>query len=472
VHLLNPGGWEDTVEAVGDGILQATVNNHSEKEFTKAMKKYDKEVEDFDDAEEAFFDRLDELSKVGVPETLAFIREFNLGVHSEVLKHEKQIDPPALTVQVHKQLDYLLSGILVPQKETDRMLVRFMNADREARDEMLAHPGSRSILFRGIKQATEQYPEIYDKRFSRIPDDPKKLRRSRRIEKPTYHDRAAQMQALIILGNQAKVVVSKINQAPEHIGNDYLTEIGNAKLPEEPKVVKTGLRFKSPVTKSARYTSGLSRGGFNTRDLALKGAKVIGVLAVVSNVAQSFSETEGDFVDRIFQTAERAATNHGVLVGAAVTAGAHIAERNPRFLKYPWLSQHEREGIWVAYKLDNLHARLGRNEVQRFTNNTAEWRALDHSSMDADQIKELVKEAGKRTKRGQRPMITIEDIKKIVPDETITSTLTQGGRSARMRYLFYSKFFAAKDKPDVNHVKELCTGSSYISKEPVDVTKA
>jgi hypothetical protein len=146
-----------------------------------------------------------------------------------------------------------------------------------------------------------------------------------------------------------------------------------------------------------------------------------------------------------------------------------MAERNPIFLKYPWLSQHERAGAITGFKLDNLSARLGGNLVRRFTNNNAEWRALSHPAMDSAQIKEMLKEAGKRSKRGQRPVITIDDMKKVITDKSIITTLTIGGRSARMRYLFYSKFFASAVKPDVSHVKELCTGSSYISSEPVDI---
>lgn len=475
VHLLNPDAWNKTVEKVSNMIIQDAIDNGSEKEFTKTMNKY-RPVQDFGEARGEFLEMLWELSKVGAPETMKFLTEFNISAHGDVLEFEQSIDPnTAFGMQVSKQLDYLLKGSLVPQKEGDKMLVRFINASRGERNDILANDGTRDTLFRAIKLATVGYPEIYKE-----PSD--KPKRSKDIEKPSSDDRAAQLQALIILGNQSQVIVSKLNRAPEHRGKNYKAEIDKADMPDT-KAIRTGLRFKSPSNKKARFQSALASGGFNTRDLALKGAKLFGLLTVAANVSQSFSETEGDFVDRLFKTAEKSVTNHGVLAGVAVTVGAYMAERNPAFLKYPWLSQHERTGAMIAFKLDNISARLGRNgnrEVKRFTHNDNEWRALSNSKMDSAQIKELLQEAGKRAKHGQKPLITVMDIKRIfgvgkdglVPPSSPAYGLTTGGRSARMRYLFYSKFFSGTVKPDVHHVKELCTGTGYIPKNTVKTKKA
>lgn len=465
MQLMNPDGWEETVDMARDVTLKGVLNNHSETKFIEMMKQYG-EVKDFGDAADLFEDRLEELGKADVGATLEFIRHFNQEVHGDLLQYEAAVEPPALTMQVHKQMDYLLGGALVPQKQEDRAIVSFMKAEKEGRDQILSNPGTRAVLFRAIKMATEHYPTMYETQFGNIPDDVSKLRRSRRIEKPTFHDRAAQLQALIILGNQAKVIVSKFEQTPEHKGKGYVGQIDDAQIPDETKMVKLGVRFHSAGSKPARYTSGLARGGFNTRDLALKGVKVLGVLTVVSNVAQSWSETSGDLPDRLLDTVERSVTSHGVLAGAAMTAGSHMAERNKAFLRYPWLSQHERAGAMAAFKLDNLGRRLGHDEVKRFTNNNAEWRALKDPAMDPSQIKEMLKAAGKRVKGKQKPVITINDLKEVIKDESVISTLTKGGRSARMRYMFYQKFFASPSKPDVNHVKELCTGSSYIAGSP------
>ncbi len=470
IQMMNPDAWEETVDRARKNIMAGIVNNGSEAQFVKEMKKYGP-VEDFGDAEDLLEEKLEELSKADVRATLDFIQKFNQEIHSDVLQFETTVQPPALTMQVHKQMDYLLSGALVPQKHEDRAIVEFMRADKEGRDAILANTGTRAVLFRAIKMTTDVYPNVYQKRFGNIPDDVSKLRRSRRIEKPTFHDRAAQLQALIILGKQSKAIVSKFEQTPDHKGKGYTDEIDQTHVPDEAKIVKLGLKFKSSGSKNVRYRSALSRGGFNGRDLALKGVKVLGVLAIVSNTAQSWSETSGDLPDRILDTIERTVTNQGAIAGAAMAAGAHMAERNKAFLRYPWLSQHERAGAVAAFKLDNLGRRLGHAEVKRFTHNPAEWRALKHSSMDASRIKEMLKEAGKRSKGKAKPVITIEDMKKVISDQSIISTLTKGGKSARMRYLFYQKFFAASTKPDVNHVKELCTGSSYISSEPVDVEK-
>lgn len=472
-QLLNPSAWKRTIQGASEVIMRQAVNSHSEKEFIATVKKYrpNVEINDFSEAVGEFEKMLEEISGVGVRETMDFLRSFNLGVHGDVLKYEKEVHPPALSMMVNKQMDYLLGGILIPQKETDRMLVRFMRADIDARNEILADDGSRDVLFRAIKQATEQYPELYDKSFGNIPDDVTKLIRSHKIERPSTHDQAAQMQALIILGNQAKEIVSKINRAPEHAGRDYVGEIGRTAVPPDASVVLTGLRFKAAAQGSPRFRSALDRGGFNSRDLALKGAQVLGCLVVLSNVAQSFSETHGDFVDRVLDTVERSATNQGVLVGAAVTAGAHLADRDKRFLRYPWLSQHERAATVTAYKLDNIGTRVGDNERNKFLSNNAEWRALADPAMDAAKIKEMLQNAVKEAPKGSHPVITLDDMRKVITDESILATLTVGGRSARMRYLFYQNFFGGAVKPDVNHTRELCTGSSYIAPSPVKTKK-
>lgn len=476
MHLLNPDAWNNAIEMKGNVVIQNAENNFSEKKFTAVMKRYRKNVKDFDDAKSEFWEVLEERSKLGASETLGFLQQFSNEVHGDVLKFEKDVDEQ-LQVQVSKQLDYLLGGYLVPERDTDQKLVLFMTGSRESRDEMLADRGTRTLLFLAIKQATTQYNE----RFEEImPSGSGELKRKPIITKTTSSDKAARLKALIILAEQSKVIISKLSKTPKHKkiiaerrrrgGMSYLDEIKQVQLPEDIKAVRTGLKFVRSGSKHIGYQSKLGLGGFTTRGLGLKAAKVIGVLAVVSNVAQTWSEAEGeDLLDKLGNTLEEIPTNHGVLFGAAVTVGAHMAERNPMFLKYPWLSQHGRAGAFAAFKLDNLRVRLGTKTVDKFFANNAEWRALKDKKMSTDKIKELIKQANERTKRGQKPVITVDDMKEVFPPKdyaSIASGLTSGDRSARMRYLFYSKFFSSQIKPDVEHVKQLCTKSSYIA-EPL-----
>lgn len=470
MQLLNPDGWEETVQSAGNIIIKAAINGGSENKFVTAMNKYRK-VSDFSEAKSEFKDMLGDISKVGVPETLAFLHDFNEEVHSDVLHFEKEVQPPSLSYQVGRQMDYLLRGILKPQKQEDQMIVNFMTAGLSERKDILDNDGTRDVLFRAIKNATVHYADIYDKQFAGISDDVSKLHYSKYIEKPTHDDQAAQLQALIILGNQAKVIVTHLSSGPKYRGMGYVEAMENAQVPEDAKSVLTGLKFESSTPNPAHFQSALDRGGFNTRDLALKGAKVLGVLTVASNLFQSYSETSGDFMDRVMGTVENAATNQGFLAGAVVAVGTHMAERNPRFLKYPWLSQHERSAVMTAFKLDNLGARIGGHEVQRFLGNNAEWRALSAPTIDGAKVKELLKQASERANPGEPPIITRDDLEKAgITDQGILTTLTMGGRSGRMRYLFYDKFFSGEVKPDVNHVREICTGENYISPSPVKST--
>ena len=463
MQLMNPEGWQQAVRVMGYAFVSSVTDAGSEQKFVETMKQYDAEIEDFNDAEAAFNERLAERAGVGVPETVTFFREMTQEAHAEILQYSRSIKPPSLSLQVYKQLDYLRSGVLVPEKDGDRMLVRFMNSDREGRNGLLAHPGSRRILLRAIKQATEQYPQIYEKQFSNIPDDPSKLRRSKRIERPTHHDRAAQLQALIILGNEATVIVSQLNASEEHKREDYMAEIDGIQLPEDIRSVRTGLRFKSASRRPGRYRSRLERGGFNARDLALHGIQALGALTVVSNFAQSYSQASGDdFLDKLFNTVEIAATNQGVWTGVAMTAGAYVTKRDPAWLKYPWLSQYQRDERMARVHLEFLTNRFGSNNVNKLLHNEHEWRAMKKLEGQQDKVKELLKKANERCKgtRG-KPILTVADIESVVSDKSIVVNLNRGTRAARVRFEFFSKFMGGK--PDVNHIKELCTGSSDIA---------
>lgn len=472
MQLLNFGTWSKTIRIAGNMTVQTAINNGSEEEFMAAAKQYGK-VSDIDDAISVFEKKLSELSRVGVTETLSFLREFNTTVHSDVLEYEKNVSPKGIAMQVSKQMDYLLGGVLQPHWETDKMIVRFMKASREERHEILGNDAQRDILFRGIALATKTYSGS----FNKMVGNREKFKRSIDITKPSADDRAAQLKALEILAHQSKVIVSKLNKTPQHLGKDYIAEIDGIQVPDDDdKLVVDGLRFSAPAgTKPARFRSALDRGGFNTRDLALKGVKVLGLIAVLANVSQSFSETEGELVDRILETAEKSATNQGLLVGAAAAAGAHLAERNPDFLKYPWLSRYHRQKMMVEFQLENIAARLGTggrdgySEVKRFTANEFEWQALAHEEITGEKIQELVKEKAKSAKGGAKPVITVEDMAKILPESNIPPMLTRGGRSARMRYLFYEKFFSRPTIPKeyVNRMHEFCTGTSHISKGPI-----
>ena len=468
MQLMDYDSWENNVDLLGDAVIKVAVDSGAEKEFIAQVNKEAETyglspVQNFGQAKRTFKAILSDLSPVGVRETLDFLRDFNAGAHQDVLSFENEVDPASLRPYVRRQIEHLMNGRLVPQKEEDRAIVRFIAADLKGRRNMLSNAQTRAVLFRGIRLATKLYPDIYSSQF-KVPTDPEKMRFSPRIRKPRGQDQAAQMQALIVLGKQAEYTVNKLNEREEFRGQKFSAEIESFELPDA-KRFKTGLRFKPPTPRHKRYVSDITRGGFNMRDLSLKGAKVFGTFVVLANVSQSWSQagdSSEDILDRIFQTAEIAATNPALLAGAGVTVLAQKAERDKRLLKWPWLSQHEREDVMTGYKLDNIFAKVGPNNLKNFLGNSAEWRAMNHPKMSPDTIKELVQKAGKRAKKGSRPVITLEDMKEVIPEASITASLTAGGRSDRTRYLFYSKFMTGRIKPDVHHIKELCTGNSYI----------
>jgi len=471
VQVMNPDTWEAVVKQYEKVAIEQTVNNKTEKEFIKQMNAIHKERgidridDDFDSAKDSFKEILSNLSVVGAPETLEFLRKFNTDVNGDLLKLEKGVPEP-LRDLVKMQLDHLYSARLVPELEHDRMLVRFMTADLEGRNDILSNDETRATLLRGIRFATDVYPKKYEKLFSRIPDDPSKIKFSKNITNPKYHDKAARVQALIVLGGQAKIILEKIN-AP------YAKQISSVNVPENIDAVKMGINFKTPTPQNIRYVSDIVRGGFNFRDIALKGVKIFGALTVMANVIQSWGEAgeehkglEG-IVDRVFMTGELTATNHVVAAAAAVTVGSFMAERDPRLLKYWKLSESERASVWAGLKIDKLQAVLGHKTVENFLGNNDEWNAMRHDNMSTSQIKELIKSANERAKENKgKALIKIEDIEEIIPNSSITVGLIPGGRSARMRFLFYQKFLSGSTKPDVGGLREACTGTSHISPSP------
>ncbi len=477
MHLLNHSVWKETTKIAGTMLMKTALDNGFENEFIAAASKY-KKVDDFDDAVKVFDNRLAELSKVGVAETLAFLREFNTEVHSEILDYEINVSPKGIAMQVSKQLDYILGGVLKPHWEEDLMLVRFMTSSREEKHSILSDDRQRSILFTGIKLATTKYPDIFDDMIG----GREKFKRSIVITKPSRDDQAAQLKALEILGHQSKVIVSKLNKTPQHRGKDFEAQIDDSDVPDDNRMVQEGLKFSAPSgTKRARFRSALDRGGFNARDLALKGVKILGVVTVLSNVAQSFSETQGDWPERLMETVEKVVTNPSAIAGALATAGAHMAERNPAFLKFPWLSKYHKVKVMTSFNLENIAARLGsggNQVVKRFTHNEAEWDALNHREMTGKKIQELVREKAKNAKGGLKPVISIEDLKGIITEPNIIRKLTRGTTpkdsyaNDRMRYLFYEKFFARPVKPYVNRLKTICMGSSYIPSGPMPTNTA
>ena len=450
IYLMRPGQWHVMANIQAKQISKVAADNGSKGEFTKFVSTRFESASSFEEAQTIFEDRVNDSAAQGVMPTLNLLNAANQSINAKILRYEENMEPVSLKRQVGEQLDYLLSDTLRPDKPTDRALVEFMQAGQNERIAILKNDKQRELLFRGIALATVSYRELFDKRYSNIPDDATKLKRSPRIEKPTSHDQAAQLKALIILGDQAKVIAGNFD-------NRFVAQIEKTWTPEA-KQVRLGLKFKSPAGKIPRYQPGVVRNGFNARDLGLKGVKVLGALMMVSNIAQSYSEASGDdFLDKLFNAVELSASNHAFLATAALTTGAHLAERNKKVLKYHKLSEYERDRVKTFFSLDNMGKRVGERNFQKFLANDAEWEAAKHPNMTGERVKELVKEAAKRTAPGSKPVIRPQDVEVITGIKEYRHTLTKGPKADRARYLFYAKFLTRKGQTDVDYLRELCS---------------
>ncbi len=465
--IANPRAFEKASKDIAIVVIVETQSDHLEAEFTTLVSTKIEKVDNYKEAKKVYKKHVEELSKQGARETQAFVSSFTKELFAEQLKFEKNIEPKSLQKQVSRQLDYLLSGKLIPGNQTDQAIVNFMNANQKGRQQILSNEASRQKLFRGIKIAKTHYPEIFDKRYGNLPDDPKKLRRRRKIANPTSSDQAAQLKALMVLGDQAELIVKRYGKDDEESKAKLEAEMNNVKIPESYKSVTTGLKFKSSLKKPSQYTSSLVRGGFNARDLSLKTAKVLGTLTVLANAVNAYGQAEGDdMLDRIFNAAEATVTNPSAIAGLGVAVGSHFAERNPDLLKYPFLSQRDKAVVMASYKLDSIGAKTSEKARDQFIGSMGEWQLIQ--KMSADQIKGLQKKAAEESKETKRrPMISVEmlveeGILDPEKDGSTLATLSRGPGSNRTRYLFYAKFFSGKIKPDAYSVKEICSGDSYI----------
>ncbi len=468
MRLMEPGKWKKHTKKLGNAIINQSIADGNTIAFTKAISGNVKEVKSFKQAKMVFFDELFVHSEAGIMETYEFVSHFTNDVFGDTQHYRQNVEPKSLDFQVNKQLDYLLSGALTPDKETDFMLVTFMKGNSEVRQDMLANDKTRDTLFRAIGIATERYPDVFKDRYSNLPAKVENMSRSRNVEKPTYHDRAAQLQALIILGNQAKVIVGNYDQLPDNAGTDLVAEMNNTDVPKDSSLISTGLKFKAHGTKRARFQSALQRGGFNARNLGLLALEGYMALGVVSNLVKNVTNASGDdFIDKLFNGLENTVTDPMLIASTGLMAGAHMARRHPILLKYPWLSQHKKKALTTAITLDFIDARVTPNVRKRFTGSTAEWQILQRTP--ADQIRKLIKTANDEVKSGEYPRISTEMMVKAgvldrSADMDLLHGMSHGAGSNRMRYLFYSKFFNKDEKPDVHYVKELTTGKGYIKK--------
>ena len=458
--LMHPNVWKKEVDDIARNIVDQVENDRMEEAFITFVSTTIEPVQNFRKAKKAFLKHMEKLASQGVQATTDFMNSATSELLKDTLNPEKEaVTEVSQSVsktfgkEVGRQMDYLMSGAVVPEKETDKMLVRFMQGNKRERASILSNDQSSQILARAIAEATEGYPKVYERKYSSLSSE---VTHNKSLSQPTTHDMAARLQALIILGNQAKYIVKNYSQKA-------LNEINNIQI--NPDQVEPSLKFNVTGEKNIRVRSRLDRGGFNGRDIGLKLFKIWGALTAVTNFFQAFSETagQGNIFVRLAKAIPNAMSNPAFLLGAGVTTLAYKSEQDPRFLKWPWLSPHEKADVLTADRLRSIGSKVGEKKRDEFLANPTEWKVMKR--MNKQDVEKLIAAAQKdqreRKKVGISPDLLVQEgILNKEKDAELYYHLSKG--SNRTRYLFYDNFLHSEGV-NVHDVKEHCTGSSFIS---------
>jgi hypothetical protein len=458
IQLMNPEAWQTAVKMVKKTIINDAINNGANGKFIEAANKWrenegKKALNTFAEAKDYFENTIDTYAGMGALKTYELVTHFNAVVNENRIAILDSVSPKSLHGLVYRERERLLSRRMAPQREGDRLIVEFVSADLKGRKKILAERGDE--LFREIKNVQTHYQKTYQDRYSRnIPKEVGKLvTNSKDREKPTQHDKAARMQAMIMISKEAEWIVRNFGASDKKL----IDRFESVSADKEP--VQAGWRFTD--TRKSRYQpykSSISRGGFNGRDLSLTGLKVFGAITVIANGLNAIRDVKGeDFFDTVTKAVERVVTNPGVLAGAAAAFGAHTLQRNPEYFSYLSESEYGRLQIDSTRKLRGLAGRAGRGYLKKFVHNNSEWKAMD--KLEAGQIKSLMKKSAKK----RPPTITKEDLAAYVTDKEALVGVAEDPNSAHLRYEFYRRFITGKEKPNIKELKKICQGNKIVS---------
>jgi len=465
-RLNDPEKWEMVAESHAAIIIDMVEEEGLEDKFTELVKaKEDRSVMRYKKAKKVFIEEVKRQGKISVEAARIYTENFNRELFKPFIESELQANEEykdsTFKVQISRQLDHLLSGETIPKTKTDKVLVNFIRGNRRQREEILRQRSQRQLLMRAIAQST--HPEGYQKEFKRYHIG-KKTSTTGDLSKPSGHDKAARLKALMILGGQAKAIVTHY----EPRATDEIEAIN----PEKQKI-ELGLDFEVSGIKNTRFRSALERGGFNMRDLALKGMKIMGAITVLTNVVGAFNSQEArdeeSLVGRIGKAFEISVTNPALALGVGATVLGHKAEKDPRYIRYLWLSPHEKADVRTADKLDQIAGKVKRERLNRLTQNHDEWKVMER--LDQKKVSKLNRLASQKrredfkAKRPQKKVGISPDmlVEAGVLDPQKDKALIQGmGKGLnRTRYLFYNYFLNEKNF-NIYNIKNHCTGSSFI----------
>lgn len=453
-QFLKPKAFKAAARAAADSLMESAYQNGNEVAFMTSVNELREEegeepLDSFRKAKRYFRNAIERRAEAGVTETMSVIDRFNNSINAKQLGFYEAVKPKSLQGMVHTERQRLLSRVTIPESESDRLVVEFMSTDRDGRESILKHRGEE--LFKAIKNIQKHYSAKY--KADAIPDKAGDLRTNRRnLESPTAHDRAARLQAMIMLANESENIISNFSTTEAFEGEDLIERLKATEADKE--TISLALQFvDTRKSHAVPYASALSRGGFNGRDLAVKGVKVIAAFTVLANVANSIKDADGtDIFEKAADAVANIVTNPAVLAGSAVAAATHAYEMYPQIKNYPFASEYGRKGIVTSIKVDRMFDKYGKENVKALFASPSEWEAMDR--LNPNQIKNMLEKSRERTP--ERPVVTNNDLSGLISDKEVMSGLPEGRKHNHIRYKFYQSFLSGQDKPNINELREIC----------------
>lgn len=383
-------------------------------------------------------------TELGIREGLKIMQELNQEVNkkrADILEMT-DIKPDSIHGMVRKERDRLLARRLIPKDPDAMIVVDFMSGNIAGRKAILKDFKLRAQLFQAIKNIQQNYTKEYNKNWKRgIPKKAGDLRYSTVLSKPTSHDKAARLLAVLTLAKEAEWTVGNYSTSPDHKKDDLTTEFENTTAKKTAPQID--LRFRDPQKKyEVKYLTKAARGGFNGRDLVLGAAKVWAGATILMNLMNYRRE----------KMLAKALTNPYLLAAAGTIYGIKKYQNNPEVKNYLRETAGGQEKIKTHIALNDLSKKVrgGENTLKSFVHDANEFNAIHvltskskYGKPNKPILKALKKAQVRAQKAGRKPTLSREDLKQALAsisggDDAYYRLPAKG--NDRMRYLFYSKF--------------------------------
>jgi hypothetical protein len=441
---LDTEKWEKSRMAQIETFLDTIDYEPPEKTLKAINEKLKPETyQTLDDAKEAMEKALKEAMEAGIkdPKQRDAFDKTLTSYGEAISRSRKEIlnglgAPDAIQNRILIERFNLLSGRTVSDNEQDKLLIRFLNEKKEATPEVMK--AVRNIRARYEKTYTDQYQKGLEK--------VKTVTYSGNPERPTGHDLAARLLALIMLAKEAE----------EKFDTAAYAEI---KADDPKQQSPPNLNFQVPnMRHPGKYIPRVMRHGFTMAGIG-KAALTVGAWGALVTNLMNYDKSQGNlFTEKGFENFINNITSNPYIAGsAAVLYGKRMYEQTPGVLKLARLggnSEGETTLILTQKNLDGIQVKLNNEKcggaltaLIGSKTSAYEWKIME--KIDQNKAKQLMKSAEKANSKF--PKITAEMLQTLMGSDADLNgaayLIGTGNDSevAHARYLFYKEFLTAKD---------------------------